>query len=197
MFGTRKTYIFAAILVAAMPIAPAWSRTHATYATMHAGEPALAPENGRIYFYRDSGFVGFALQPSIRLNDDVVGDSEPGHYFYVDRPAGTYTVTTRTEKSETVSATVVPGQSLYVRTDVSMGFLVGHVIPSLIMPEQAQSEISDCDYVGPAQTPAPAATADAAAPAAPPAMAQGDAQMTPTAAASPATTPTAAPATTP
>jgi hypothetical protein len=54
------------------------------------------PDMGRIYFYRDS-FLGFAIQPEIRLNGEVVGKSTPGGFFFVERRPGKYVASAATE----------------------------------------------------------------------------------------------------
>jgi Protein of unknown function (DUF2846) len=166
-----KTCALAALVLAAMPVSAASAADSQTYAVLHASEPPIADGQGRFYFYREGGFVGAALQPSVYINGETTGArAKPGDYFYIDRPAGSYEITTTTEKKEAVTATVAAGQSLYIRFDVSMGFLVGHVSPSIIDPQQALGEIKDCDY----HPPSPDAAAPASTPpaATPPASAQ-------------------------
>jgi hypothetical protein len=136
-----------------------------TYAIHHPNEPAVAADMGRIYFYRSSGLLGFAMQPAVKIDGTKVGDSEPGNYFYVDRPPGTYTISTATEAEETVSVPLAAGQTVYVKTRVGMGFIVYRVSPEIVDNTQATDDIKDCDFVG---TDAPAAaTASATTPAPP------------------------------
>ena len=68
--------------------------------------PSLNPEipnSGRIFFYRVTGLGGAAIQPDIMMNGEKVGKSIPQGFFYVDRPAGEYTVATSTEVKRKVS----------------------------------------------------------------------------------------------
>ena len=67
--------------------------------------PDVAPELGRIYFYRPSA-VGAAVQPNIRLNDDVVGEMVPLGFFFVDRYPGNYVVSVSTESDASVSRSI-------------------------------------------------------------------------------------------
>jgi hypothetical protein len=164
MFRTQTYIVIVAALLAATPIAPAWAKADKSYATLHASEPTLDPANGRIYLYREGGIMGAAVQPAIRVNGEKVGDSSPGDYFYIDRPAGTYSISTKTEKSEELSVPLAAGQSVYVKFEVSMGFFVGHVLPSVVDAGKAADEIKDCDYDGAppvvaAAAPTPAADA--------------------------------------
>jgi len=165
MSNNLNKYILAALMLAATPMSVAWGHPAKTYADLHASEPALAADQARIYLYRESSMLGGAIQPEIKINgEDTGGDSRSGDYFYVDRPAGTYEISTTTEKKEALTVTLAAGQSVYVRFNVSMGFLIGHVLPSLIDTQEAAEEIKDCDY----KAPKPVAGAPAnAAPAAP------------------------------
>jgi hypothetical protein len=147
MFGNMKNCVRAALVIAALPLVAACA-SGPTYADLHANEPVLASEDGRIYFYREGSMFGSAIQPSVDLNGTKVGDAVPGGYFYVDRPAGDYEVSTTTEKKETVDVKLDAGQIRYVRLDIGMGVFVGHVIPSLIDPSEGAKEISDCSFTG-------------------------------------------------
>ena len=168
MSGKLKMCAFAALMLVAIP-APVWA-AGTTYAVLHSSEPALASDMGRIYLYRESSVFGITLHPTIKIDgQDTGGDSHAGDYFYIDRPAATYVISTSTEKKEQVGVTVVAGQSIYVKFTVSMGFLVGHVSPSVVDPQVAAGEIKDCDYRAPKSiapapaTPAPATAAPATA----------------------------------
>ena len=136
----------AVILAAAAPLLAACA-SGPTFAELHAGEPVVATDSARIYFYRESSMVGSALQPSVYLNGVAVGSAVPGGYFYVDRPAGDYDITTTTEKVETIKTSLKPGDIRYVRLDIGMGVIVGHILPTLVMPEQGMAEIAKCHFV--------------------------------------------------
>jgi hypothetical protein len=118
------------------------------YKDVAASIPTLAPDHGRIYFFRSDNFGGAAVQPEIRLNDQVVGRSVPGGFFYVDEAPGEYTVSTSTEVKRQIKFTLRAGDTKYVRTSISMGFLVGHVAPTLDDPETAPKEIEALKYTG-------------------------------------------------
>jgi hypothetical protein len=193
------------MVLLAIPVSAASASDATTFAVLHASEPLIPAGQGRFYFYREGGLMGVALQPSVMIDGVSAGArAKPGDYFYVDRPAGTYEISTETEKKEAVSATIAAGQSMYVRFDVSMGLFVGHISPSIIDPQQALNEIRDCDFHGPtvaaspgsnpAQPPgaaspteAPVASTTSAAPAA--GTAPSTAQPVAPADSAPATTP--------
>jgi hypothetical protein len=110
--------------------------------------PPLKPGYGRVYFTRPGELAGSAVQPEIRMNDEVVGRSVPGGFSYVDRPPGKYAVTTATEVENAVTFQLAAGETKYIKTAITPGILVGHVTPTLEFPEQGQSDINRLRYVG-------------------------------------------------
>src|ERR1700737_2418182 len=75
------------------------------YKDVASSIPTMKEAQGRVYFCRSGSMFGAALQPEIKLNDQVVGKSQPGGFFFVDEPAGQYVVSTstETEKSRSIS----------------------------------------------------------------------------------------------
>jgi hypothetical protein len=140
-------------ICAVLPLGGAYARGQ-VYSDHHASEPAVSAGMGRIYFYRESSFFGLAVEAAIKIDGVAVGESSSGDYFYVDRPPGTYAISATTEKEENLSVPLAAGQTVYVRTHPSMGFLVGHIIPEIVADDRGTSEIKDCHFAG---TDAPAA----------------------------------------
>lgn len=95
------------------------------FSEMAGSMPSLGENEGRIYFYRNS-IVGMAVQPDVSVNGQVVGTSRPSSFFYIDRPAGTYRASARTEAESTIDVVLRPKQTAYVSMSISMGLLVGH-----------------------------------------------------------------------
>lgn len=117
-------------------------------ADVQSSIPTLAPENGRIFFYRSSSMMGAAIQPDIYLNGKVVGTSKPGGFFYKDVPAGNYTVSTTTEVQKQLTFTLAPKEVKYVKTSVSFGVMVGRVQPELAPASEGEKEIATLSYTG-------------------------------------------------
>ena len=107
---------------------------------------ARPADSGRIYIYR-TAIIGAAVQPAVRLNGEVIGSAVPQGFFYVDRPAGNYEISTSTEVTRNLSLTLEPGQTRYVRLGISIGFVVGHVYPELVDDAVGSAEIQQCHYV--------------------------------------------------
>ena len=128
--------------------------------------PAPAPQSGptgRVFFYRTTAF-GAGLRPKIRLNGENVGRSVARGVFYVDRPAGDYEVAVSTEVTRKVTFTLAPGDVKYVRFTVHFGILVGRVVPEVVDPDEAATEIGNLHLVaanvpgsGPGRVAAPSA----------------------------------------
>ena len=92
--------------------------------------------DGRIWFYRPQKLLGAAIQPTVYLNREAVGTAKPGGFFHVDRPAGRYEVTCKTEWSDSTSFSLAPQSTKYIRLILVPGLLVGHVLPR----EESRSE---------------------------------------------------------
>lgn len=118
------------------------------HSEMASSMPTLKQGEGRVYFMRSASMFGAAVQPDIRLNGEVVGESKPGGFFFVDRPAGKYVASSSTETEKTLSFALDAGETKYVRTYPSMGFAVGRVILELETPEKARAALADLAYTG-------------------------------------------------
>jgi hypothetical protein len=120
----------------------------ARFADMNQGLPAPSAGNGRIFIYRTT-LWGLAVQPSVTLDGEEIGDAVPRGFFYVDRPAGTYRISTSSEPEGTLSLPLEAGQTRYVRLGISIGFFsVGQVYPELVASEEGESDIAGCRYIG-------------------------------------------------
>jgi len=138
--------IFALIAVAAALTGCAASGP--SHKEMEAKMPVLKADQGRVFFYRPASFVGGGLSPDIKLDGVVVGESKQGGFFYVDTAAGKHEASTTTEATNNLSFVLDKGEIKYVRTKVSMGIMVGRVIPELVGAEEAKKEIAETAYTG-------------------------------------------------
>ena len=131
MLSLRKLTLPLAII--ALAGALAGCATHGpTFQQMQSQMSTIPADQGRIIVYRSDSPFGAGLQPAIKVNGVKIGDSVPNSFVYVDRPAGDYEISTSTEVKRSLSVTLAPQETKYVKTTVSMGFLVGHVSPELV-----------------------------------------------------------------
>jgi len=114
----------------------------ARYVDVSVGASKLAPDRGRIYFYRSAAIVGVAVQPDIKLNGESVGSAAPGGFFFVDRPRGNYVASSATEVEAKLAFTLAAGETKYVRTSISPGIIVGHMNFELISKSVAEGELA-------------------------------------------------------
>ena len=123
------------------------------YAEVAASFPQIPAGQGRIWFYRSGTMFGAGIQPSVMLDGTKVGESSPGGFFYVDRPAGDHEVLLSTEVDRKVSFTLEPRQERYIRMTVGLGVIVYRVFPELADPVEARKELLELSYTGAAAKP--------------------------------------------
>ena len=114
--------------------------------------PELAPGNGRIFVYRERSSLGNALSTDVSLNGEMIGNSEPGGFFYVDRPAADYKIvaaqagsTSTDDAARKVAFTLAPGQSVYVKITIG-GIAIAHVNADLVEPGHAVADMQTLRY---------------------------------------------------
>ena len=105
--------------------------------------PAPTPGYGRIWFYRESRFYAAARHPDILLNGQKIGDSKPGGFFYVDRPAGNYVVACESPEINECRLVVEPGSTKYVRFNIAMGVWLASIVPQEVSRMTALKELAD------------------------------------------------------
>lgn len=137
-------HLFVVVIVASLLGACASGTPYDEYAsTMQS----VSADSGRIYIYRTSA-LGAAIQPAIRLNGEVVGKAVPKGFFFLDRPSGAYEISASTEAKRSLSTTLDAGEEKYVRLEIKMGLLAGHVKPVLVDRSVGEEEIKKTKYVG-------------------------------------------------
>jgi hypothetical protein len=96
----------------------------------------------------------------------VVGASKPGGFFYLDRPAGTYTAAASSDSDKGTTFALAVGETKYLRSSPSFGLLVGGIVVAVEDPQKAQAEIQTLSLTGAIVTGAsvPAPTAGGATP---------------------------------
>jgi hypothetical protein len=114
----RSFLIRAFILTAAALSLGACASRDLNYAEIQAMMPAKSPDKGRIYFYRQTKWLGNSITPNIVMGGKVIGTSNPGAFFYIDRDPGDYTVFCGQGEHNSVNISLAAGQELYVSTAV-------------------------------------------------------------------------------
>lgn len=123
------------------------------YTEVKSSIPTLAPDKGRIYFYRSGTMFGSGIQPSVTLNGVVVGESKPGGFFFVDVPPADYEVVLSTEVDKKLTFVLEKRQEKCVRMSVGLGVVVYRVYPELVESAVCLVEMQDLSYTGTAMKP--------------------------------------------
>ncbi|WDD94616.1 DUF2846 domain-containing protein [Burkholderia sp. FERM BP-3421] len=118
------------------------------YQDMSASIPTLDADHGRLYFFRETGVLGAASGSQVRVNDQPVGTMPMGAFFYVDEPAGEYTITTSSARDTPLTVKLAGGDTRYVRLSVPYSVVAGPLMPTLEQSEQAQQVVRTLRYVG-------------------------------------------------
>ncbi len=88
------------------------------------------------------------MQPKVQLNGEPVGKAVPKGFFYIDRPAGNYTISASTEAERSLSLNLAAGEEKYVRLEMKMGVFAGHVKPVLVDTSEGMEELKKTKYIG-------------------------------------------------
>jgi hypothetical protein len=120
-----------------------------TYSQWSAGAPALAPEKGRIFVYRESSIIAAGLHPSVSIDGVKVGDSVPGGFFFVDVAPGKHVVTMWPENMNVLDVTLAAGETIYVETPLT-GPNLSIQYPVLALRDKSVGEpgVKECLYNG-------------------------------------------------
>ncbi len=139
----KKLFMLATSLLALSGCA-----TGPMYSEVSSNIPSINNEQGRIYFFRNAIWAGDGLRPDIKLNDEVIGESIPGGFFFIDKEPGKYEVTTSTEVEKKLTFNLDKNETKYVRSTVGMGVVLWRVYPELVTEEEALKEIMELHYIG-------------------------------------------------
>lgn len=140
--------IFRLLAIVAAIFLTGCAATGPRYDEVEANFPTLLSGYARLVVYR-SGGLGMAVQPEIKLNGEVIGKSQPKGFFFVDRTAGKYTVSARTEIEATADVELEDGRTTYLQTGVTMGLFVGHPTFGLQNESTALQHLPGLAYTGP------------------------------------------------
>ncbi|PJO24366.1 DUF2846 domain-containing protein [Burkholderia glumae] len=119
------------------------------YRDMWASVPAPAAGQGRIVFFRSAAKLGMASGDRVDVNDKPAGQLPGGGFFYLDEPAGQYTVTTSSAPDRPLTFYLMQGETKYVRMGVPFALVAGPLTPSLESDSgKVRQELSMLRYVG-------------------------------------------------
>ena len=102
----------------------------------------------RVWFYRPS-MLGAAVQPAVKLDGRSVGSAVPRGFFHVETEPGTHEVSITTEWTHKAQINPTTNSETYVRLNMALGFMVGHVVPVEVTPEKAARDLGSLRHAKP------------------------------------------------
>jgi hypothetical protein len=90
--------------------------------------PPIPPGEARVWFYRNGGPYDGVGTPYLRMNEAIVGISEPGGASYRDVPAGPYHITVDSygkDFNQEKDVQLAAGQELFVKIVSLRAWIVG------------------------------------------------------------------------
>ena len=104
------------------------------------------PNQGLVYVYRPSGFVGAGVYYDIHVTnpsnpDFIAGELTNGSYLEIDVPKGESEIWGKTEAKSSVTLDIKEGDIQCVRGGVGIGLIVGRPILEVVDFEKCKSEI--------------------------------------------------------
>lgn len=111
--------------------------------------PALGADQARLYFYRPNNSLFPGIRPEVIINGRKVGVSVVGEAFYRDAQPGRYEIFLTSDDEESLTVTLMPGETHYVRTSIAMGWLGPHLAPTSVDSEAGALEVQSLVLVEP------------------------------------------------
>jgi hypothetical protein len=109
--------------------------------------PAVSNQQATIYFYRPKRFEGYALKPSVFVDETKAGNMHNGNSIKVSVTPGSHRVYS-TDKSTGLDLDAKPGETYYIRIDIQTGFWKGHGGVTLVDPQQGKYEVAQIGNKG-------------------------------------------------
>lgn len=125
-----------------------------------ARETTLPPGASRIWIYREHEPADGVARLDVRINDWVIGVSEPGGSFFRDVPPGAYNVMvdpTGCDLNRVATITLTPGQTVFIKVESfkhsklrqsELNYSGKTFCTRLIPPETAALELVRSRFVG-------------------------------------------------
>jgi len=118
-----------------------------TYTEYESTLQPVPADSGRICVYRVTT-VGDAIRPTVRIDDEPVGRAIPERFFYVDLPAGNYTISASTIGKYDLALGLEAGEEKYVRVEVKFGVASWNIRPVLVDAAVARRELQGTKHAG-------------------------------------------------
>lgn len=104
------------------------------------------PENqAGVYIFRDS-MLGSGLKKTVKIDNDVVGETAMNTYFYRVVSPGPHVLATESEFSDnTINLNAQAGKNHYVRQSIKMGVFVGGASLEEVSETEGQKGVTETE----------------------------------------------------
>lgn len=140
--------ILAKIMLALCCVLGCASLTFAQEQAKPAASDATSQDKSTIYLYRLKQFAGYALEPSVYMDDKELARMDNGRYFGVQVDPGKHTFRMG-DKQTGFEIDMKAGQEYYAKVSIEIGAWKGHGRLSLMQPEQGTFEIKNVKPLSP------------------------------------------------
>lgn len=104
--------------------------------------PAPPQDQAGLYIFRDS-ILGAALKKTVKIDDEVVGETAANTYFYRLITPGKHTLATESEFSDNlIELDAIAGKNHYVRQSIKMGVFVGGAKLTEVSESEGQQAVA-------------------------------------------------------
>ncbi len=113
------------------------------YKDAKSGYTVLNKDTARLYVYRNVNVFGDAIQPSVLLDGQKIGDARPGGFMTKDIAPGKHMLNVSVETTKTYEFTAKPQEEIYVRLSPGMGWVAARVHIEPVSAQEAAPEIAE------------------------------------------------------
>ncbi|PTS86762.1 hypothetical protein DBR00_01575 [Pseudomonas sp. HMWF032] len=107
--------------------------------------PAPAQDKAGLYIFRDS-MLGSGLKKTVKINDQVIGETAINTYFYREIAPGTHVLSTESEFGDnTLTLNAVAGKTYYIRQYIKMGLFVGGANLEQVSEAEGRKGVAETD----------------------------------------------------
>ncbi len=139
--GSRRV-LFAVLLAGVL-----WESGCATLGPVYTTVDKVPENQGLVYLYRPSGFVGGGVAYDVKVGDNVVTTLHNGGYYPYFSMPGEVEFWAKTESRSAVTIDVKSGQVYYLKGTVGVGFFVGRPHLMVVPADVGEKEIAACKLI--------------------------------------------------
>ena len=98
-----------------------------------------------LYIYRNTN-IGGALKKTVRVDGEIIGESAPMTYFYLDITPGSHSLSTESEFSNNdLILNAKSGKNHFINQYIKMGLFVGGAGLELVSEKEGRNGVLECE----------------------------------------------------